>query len=130
MKERARISRRGVGRHSRTLASGKGDPRDHRRENQRQTEQDLDPVVFETGADGRITLKADAAAARRLASVLSQNGFAVGVEPGQNLGQDAQGRLVVTAGKDIGRLDSAAALATVVAKVNELLDALDPSRQP
>lgn len=58
-RERPKASRRTSGRRSGVLARGRGDARDHRRENQRLTENDLDLSALRTDAKGRLTVVAD-----------------------------------------------------------------------
>lgn len=61
--DRARASSRGSGRHSNLMSGGRGEPRDHRREDQRITDNDLDEQTLEIDTKGRLTVKPDVATA-------------------------------------------------------------------
>jgi len=74
--DRARVNLRGGGRHSRTMADGRGDPRDHRREAQRLTDDFVDPAFFRI-VNGRLTLAIDQKGMAALTSSLAGAGLAV-----------------------------------------------------
>lgn len=139
-----RKSRRGADRVGRSMLGG--DRRIRRRENKRQTELDLDPEVFETDKNARVTLNLSVPLASKIAELLVGKGLSkseageLEVLLGGNLGLDPQGRVAVGAGDSIGRLidgtggtvdpegdvsgSTAADIATILAKINEILDAL------
>jgi len=122
------------------------DRRTRRRENKRQTELDLDPEALETDKDGRVTLSLSLPLAKKLTELLRGAGLKIGkggdleVALGPSLGLDTQGRVASVVGDSIARLvDStggtvdpggdvsgvtASDMATVLDKVNRLLDAL------
>lgn len=85
--DRARTARRTSGRQAGTLAGGRGDPRDHRREAQRLTDQDLDPAYLRV-LNGQLTLVGD-----NLIALLEQEGLV-----GAGLELDGSKRLSISLG--------------------------------
>lgn len=84
--DRARAARRTSSRHSSTMAAGRGDARDHRREGQRLTEADLDHDFLEV-VDGRVTLVGS-----NLVGLMAANGL---LGTGLRLDDSGKGRLEV-----------------------------------
>lgn len=98
--ERARAHRRGSARHSNTMADGRGDPRDHRREEQRLTSDDIDPRYFSI-VNGQLTLELDPAALAALLAPIAGRGLSVAADGsfelklGATLALDKDGRVSV-----------------------------------
>jgi hypothetical protein len=109
----------------------RGEPRDHRREDSRITENDLDPSQFEL-VDGRLTLKLDTEATRALLEEVLGAGLefsgdgTLQLKIGATLGYDRSGRLAVTF-TELAQLtdttipDPAAAPATATILRNDLV---------
>lgn len=115
--DRARAARSNSARHSATMAGGRGDPRDHRREDQRLTDHDLDERFFAI-EDGKLTLSLDAAGlADLLASAvgagLELSSGKLTVRLGATLALDREGRVAVRF-TEIDPLDEEAASTTAI----------------
>jgi len=142
MREEKRRTRQGAQRHSNLLANGRGDARDRRREDQRLSSQDLDPTFLRIDKDGRITFTLSAAFTEQLIQSIGGDGVAyekgkLSVRVAKGLGFDDEGRLIVNASRQIRALTdssggvintdgvvagaTASGIATIVAKLNELL---------
>ncbi len=77
--DRKRAFQRGNARHSNTMAGGRGDPRDHRREDQRLTDSMIDPDFFAV-KDGRLTLEIGQKGMARLVEALAGDGLRVSTD--------------------------------------------------
>lgn len=82
------------------MAGGRGDPRDHRREEQRLTDSDIDPRFFSI-KDGQLTLELDQAGLAAFVGPLVGRGLAVAqdgtfeLKLGATLAYDREGRVAV-----------------------------------
>lgn len=154
MREQKRQSRRTAGR---VGAGGLGaERRARRREGARQTLNELDQDVFKADRGSkepnqRVTLNLSVSLAKRLVEILRGSGLRASergeleVALGESLGLDSEGRVSAVAGDSIDRLvDStggtvdadgeitganANGMATLLAKLNELLDALSVGKR-
>jgi len=107
--ERRRANLRGSARHSNLMADGRGDPRDHRREGSRLTDNAFDPTFFEIDTDGRLTLTAGAATG------------AAGTEPGRGLRIGTDGKLEVFLGGGL-TFDAGRGVSIAFSELAELTD--------